>query len=138
MLALSFVVVFRLSAQLLVLLFNTFDSVEPIIPARGYVIYILRRMLPKTPIQHNGVNNILNWFPTIQRELESEEVLQLFPIKLLAMEQNILRHLRKVNDWLIQCTCLALLDKEERENMIVRKSPILEKENDSNTATVKS
>ena len=138
MLALSIVVVFRLSAQLLVLLFNTFDSVEPIIPARGYVIYILRRMLPKTPIQHNGVNNILNWFPTIQRELESEEVLQLFPIKLLAMEQNILRHLRKVNDWLIQCTCLALLDKEERENMIVRKSPILEKENDSNTATVKS
>ncbi|CBY18159.1 unnamed protein product [Oikopleura dioica] len=103
----------RLSSHLLILLFNTFDSVEPIVPARGYVIYIMRRMVSK----ESGQNNIARWFPEIHRELESQEVLQLFPIGMIAKDQNLLRHLRRVNDWLIQCTCLALLDekKEERD-----------------------
>ena len=101
----------RLSSHLLILLFNTFDSVEPIIPARGYVIYIMRRMVSK----ESGMNNVARWFPVIHRELESQEVLQLFPIGMIAKDQNLLRHLRRVNDWLIQCTCLALLDEKEQE-----------------------
>jgi hypothetical protein len=104
----------RLSSHLLILLFNTFDSVEPIVPAQGYVFYIMRRMVSK----ESGMNNVARWFPTIHRELESEEVLQLFPIGMIAKDQNLLRHLRRVNDWLIQCTCLALLDEKEQEIQI--------------------
>lgn len=76
-------------------------------------------MVPK----ESGQNNVARWFRTINRELESQEVLQLFPIGYIAKDQILLRHLRRINDWLIQCTCLALLDEKEQETMRVRKTP---------------